>query len=206
MYLPKQFDQQDQSLALEVMRANNFATMVTTDADGLPFATHLPLVVTADEDGILIEGHVAKPNPHSKQLFSNPLALFIFQGPHAYMSPSVYPDLARVPTWNYIAIHAIASVVAIDDEVGKDGLLKKLIAIHEPSYAEQWRGLDLDFQSKMLSGIVAFKASVTKLESKFKLNQHRKESHTKMHSVYANGNADEQALAVWMARLGLVGH
>ncbi|MFT7401802.1 MAG: transcriptional regulator [Hydrogenophaga sp.] len=43
------------------------------------------------------------------------------------------------------------------------------------------------------------------MQCKLKLNQHRPESHTAMHAAYAAGNSDEQALARWMVRLGMVG-
>ena len=55
----------------------------------------------------------------------------------------------------------------------------------------------------MLAGIVAFEVAVDRLEAKFKLNQHRKEAHAAMKSIYAAGTPDEQALAGWMSRLGL---
>jgi transcriptional regulator len=55
----------------------------------------------------------------------------------------------------------------------------------------------------MLGGIVAFELQVTKLECKLKLNQHRPESHAKLHALYASGNDHERALAGWMSRLGM---
>ena len=203
MYMPPQFNQKERALTLEVMRAHNFATLVTTDAQGQPFATHVPMIVSERGEQLVLEAHVAKPNPHWKLWESNPTALAIFQGPNAYMSPKVYPDLARVPTWNYLAVHASGTVRILEGDAKKDALLKGLIAIHEPEYAAQWRGLGEEFQSKMLAGIVAFEIDVTKLESKFKLNQHRKEAHAAMKERYAAGSPAEQALAVWMQRLGL---
>ena len=206
MYLPLQFNQQDRAHTLALMRAHNFATLITTDEAGQPFATHLPLIVTERAEtpsGIVLEGHVAKPNPHWKLWANNPTALAIFMGPNAYMSPRVYPDLARVPTWNYLAVHASGTVTLLEGEAKKDALLKGLIALHEPEYAAQWRGLGEAFQHKMLASIVAFEITVTKLESKFKLNQHRKEAHEKMHALYAQGTPDERALAAWMKKLGM---
>ena len=207
MYLPKHFEQPDRGLVLEVMRAHSFATLVSVDDAGTPFASHLPLIVSERGEGtaaqIVIEGHVAKPNPHAKYMAARPEVLVMFQGPHAYLSPSVYPDLARVPTWNYLAVHAVGRVRLIEDPRAKDALLKGLIAIHEPEYASQWRGLEEDFQLKMLSGIVGFEIVVDQLQAKFKLNQHRKEAHAKMKALYANGTPDEQALAGWMTRLGM---
>ena len=207
MYLPKHFEQHDLALTLEVMRTHSFATMVSVDDAGAPYATHLPLIVseigTGDAAQIVIEGHVAKPNPHWKYLAARPDVLLMFQGPHAYMSPKVYPDIARVPTWNYLAVHATGKARLIEGDRAKDALLKGLIAIHEPEYAAQWRGLDEEFQTKMLSGIVAFTITVEQLQPKFKLNQHRKEARAAMKERYAKGTPNEQALAGWMARLGM---
>ena len=207
MYVPRHFEQPDRALTLEVMRAHSFATLVSVDDTGAPFATHLPLIVNERGVGpaaqIVIEGHVAKPNPHAKFLAARPTALVMFQGPHAYLSPRVYPDLARVPTWNYLAVHAVGRARLIEDARAKDALLKGLIAIHEPEYASQWRGLDQEFQLKMLAGIVGFEIVVDDLQAKFKLNQHRKEAHATMKALYANGTPNEQALAGWMTRLGM---
>jgi transcriptional regulator len=203
MYLPRHFEQTDRGLALAVMREHGFAIMAGNDDAGMPFASYLPLVVSERGDEVIIEGHVAKPNPQWRYLSARPQVLVIFQGPHAYMSPSVYADRNRVPTWTYIAVHAQGAARLIEDEAGKDALLKRLIAEHEPAYAEQWRSLGADFQSKMLSGIVGFEITVEKLEAKFKLNQHRPEAHAAMKSAYAAGTPDEQALARWMTRLGM---
>lgn len=207
MYLPKHFEQQDLALTLEVMRTHSFATMVSVDDAGAPYATHLPLIVsevgTGDIAQIVIEGHVAKPNPHWKYLEARPDVLLMFQGPHAYMSPKVYPDIAHVPTWNYLAVHATGKARLLEGDRAKDALLKGLIAIHEPEYAAQWRGLDEEFQTKMLAGIVAFTITVEQLQPKFKLNQHRKQAHAAMKERYAKGTPNEQALAGWMARLGM---
>ena len=51
---------------------------------------------------------------------------------------------------------------------------------------------------------MAFELEVTELKCKVKLNQHRPESHAKMHAAYAQGKDAEQQLAAWMQRLGLV--
>ena len=205
MYLPKHFEQQDRALALEAMRTHNFAMLVGNDDAGAPFISHLPLVVSERDGEILIEGHVAKPNPHWRYLQARPPVLAVFQGPHAYLSPRMYPDLMRVPTWNYIAVHAYGEAKLVEDPQGKDALLKRLIAIHEPAYAQQWRDLGEEYQLKMLMGIVGFEISVTRLEAKFKMNQHRKEAHAPTYAAYSKGTPDERALALWMERLGLTG-
>ena len=205
MFLPPQFNSKDRAQACELMRSHPFASLISVDDAGLPFVTHLPLYLeegAADGAWVLL-GHVAKPNPHWRYLQARSEAVVTFMGPHAYMSPKVYPDLVRVPTWNYLAVHCTVQASLIEDPEGKDRLLKKLIGDHDPAYTQQWIGLGPDYQHKMLAGIVAFKLGVTDLQCKIKINQHRPEAHTEMRRVYAAGGENEHALGLWMDKLGL---
>lgn len=206
MYLPPQFQAKDSAHALALMREHPFASLISNDDAGLPYVTHLPLHVREDGEGWVLLGHVARPNAHWRYLQARPQALVTFLGPHAYMSPKVYPDLARVPTWNYLAVHCTVQAKLVEEPAAKDALLKELIDDHEPPYAAQWRGLGEAFAHKMLAGIVAFELRISDLQCKLKLNQHRPEAHAAMKVAYAAGDEDAQALAAWMDRLGLHGH
>jgi transcriptional regulator len=204
MYLPRQFQSDDRALATELIRAHPFASLISTDDNGLPFVSHLPLVLAPPEgDALVLFGHCAKPNPHWRYLQARPRALATFLGPHAYLSPSVYPDRARVPTWNYLAVHCEVEARLIETPGEKDALLKRLIADHEPAYAQQWMDLGEEFQQKMLAGIVGFELRVVALQCKVKLNQHRPEAHGATYAGYSQGTPDERALAHWMKRLGM---
>lgn len=207
MYLPRQFDHSDDAPRVNaLLRAHPFASLISVDDAGLPFVTHLPLHLrqtARDDEPRVLLGHVARGNPHWRYLQARPQAVVTFLGPHAYMSPKVYPDLVRVPTWNYLAVHCEVHATLVDEPAAKDALLKHLIGDHEPPYAEQWRGLDEGYAHRMLNAIVAFELRVTTLQCKLKLNQHRTESHAAMRAAYAAGNDDEQALGRWMDRLGL---
>jgi transcriptional regulator len=202
MYQPPQFKGQTEQ-ATQLIQSHPFASLISVDEAGLPYVTHLPLHLEMRGEQMVLLGHVAKPNAHWRYLQARPQAVVTFLGPHAYLSPKVYPDLVRVPTWNYLAVHCTVQATLIEDPAGKDALLKKLIGDHEPPYAEQWRGLGEEFAHKMLAGIVAFELQVTELQCKIKLNQHRREAHTAMKAVYAAGTPDEQALAKWMDQLGM---
>ena len=204
MYMPPQFKSEERSHALALMREHPLASLISTDDAGLPYVTHLPLHVQEQGDQLLLLGHVAKPNAHWRYLQVRPQAVVTFLGPHAYMSPKVYPDLARVPTWNYLAVHCTVQATLVEEPRAKDALLKKLIGDHEPSYATQWRNLGEEYAHKMLAGIVAFELQVTQLQCKLKLNQHRPESHGAMKAIYVAGSENERALAGWMRRLGLI--
>ena len=205
MYQPPQFRSQDPAIAAGLMRAHPFASLISTDDAGFPFVTHLPLHLEQEGDAFVLWGHCAKPNPHWRHLQARPQALVTFLGPHAYLSPKVYPDLARVPSWNYLAVHCKVRASLVEDPLAKDRLLKKLIGDHEPPYAEQWRGLGEEFAHKMLAGIVGFRLDVVEWACKLKINQHRPESHKALHAAYAAGGEQERELARWMERLGLEG-
>ena len=209
MYLPPQFAAKDnattQATAHELIRAYPFASLISVDDDGLPFVTPLPLHLLTDNNETLLLGHCAKPNAHWRHLATRSKAVVTFMGPHAYMTPRVYPDLTRVPTWNYLMVHCIVEAKIIDAFGDKDRLLKHLIADHDPAYAEQWRGLGEDYQHKMMGGIVAFELKVLSMQCKVKINQHRPEAQAAMYSLYSQGNDNERALAKWMGKLALTG-
>ena len=204
MYLPKQFNHPEH--ARSIILENPLTSLVSNDDEGFPFISHIPIKLMPHETDAqqdLLLGHVAKSNPHAGFLHKRPQVLLTFMGPQAYMSPAVYPDLIRVPTWSYVAVHVKAEVRILEGEEAKDGLLKQLIADHEPSYAQQWRGLPVSYTLPMLNGIVAFEMKVIKVQTKVKLNQHRPEAHAAMLAAYDSGNESEKALAGWMRRLGL---
>ena len=186
------------------MKANPFASLISVDDAGLPFVTHVPMHLeerapTDDQAAqLVLLGHVARANPQWRHLQARPQAVVTFLGPHAYMSPRVYPDLARVPTWNYLAVHCTVQATLIEEPAGKDRLLKKLIADHEPAYAAQWQDMDPTYAQSMLAGIVAFELRVCELQCAIKLNQHRPQARAAMKAMYGAGNDNEQELARWM--------
>jgi transcriptional regulator len=203
MYMPPQFKAKDSAHVLALMRSHPFASLISNDDNGLPYVTHLPLHLEQRGEQLVLLGHVAKPNSHWRYLQARPTAVVTFLGPHAYLSPRVYPDVARVPSWNYLAVHCTVQATLIEDPQGKDALLKTLIGDHEPSYAAQWRALPHEFQLKMLAGIVGFELKVSDFQCKLKLNQHRPEAYARMREIYAGGGDNERALGEWMDRLGL---
>jgi transcriptional regulator len=206
MYTPKFNQVTDRAVLIEAMRDNSFAILFGPlggpDPDALPMATHLPLVVKDEGEHGIIEGHFAKANRHWQSLGGYE-TLVIFSGPHSYVSPTLYTEPLSVPTWNYIAVHAYGTMELIEDEDGKDALLKGLIELHEPTYAERWREMPFGFRRTMLAGIVGFRIVISKIEGKFKVSQNRNETERQnVQSAHAAGTPDQQSLATWMQRLG----
>jgi len=208
MYLPPQFKSPDLADAVELMRRNSFATLISNDDEGLPYLTHLPLHLRTAEQGdaasgMRLLGHVAKANPHWRFLRDRDAAVVSFLGPHAYMSPRVYPDQMRVPTWNYLAVECRVQAKVIEDDAAKDQLLSRLIDDYDPAYLAQWRSLDGEYRRRMLAGIVGFELAVIDYQCKLKLNQHRPESFAALRASYAGGTDNDRELLNWMDRLKL---
>ena len=177
------FAVEERDALLDFMRAHNFATLVSV-VEGELFATHLPLTVHADADDVpvLLRGHLAKANPQAHALESGQ-PLVIFQGPHAYISPTNYDAHESVPTWNYTAVHAYGPARVLPEAEAKLETLSHLIEAHEPAYQAQWDDLPARYRQGMLGGIVAFELTVTRLEGKYKLSQNR--SHADQERVAA---------------------
>ena len=182
MYIPSAFRENDIEKLVAFMRVNSFATLVSILND-VPVASHIPLVVTVQNNVVKLSGHLAKPNPQW-QVFGVGEALAVFTGPHAYISPSLYENQESVPTWNYIAVHAygVPQVITLGDSPElMDKMIEEMIGTYGSEYKSQWHSLSDNFRQGMMNGIIGFEMTVTRLEGKYKLSQNR--SHSDQNNV-----------------------
>lgn len=181
MYIPKAFHEERGEVLREFMRRYNFATLVTFGG-GEMMATHLPVVVD-DQPGPhgRLRAHVSRANPQWSSFSADVPALFIFSGPHHYISPSWYPAKAEhgrvVPTWNYAVVHAYGTLRAVEDPAELKSIVSDLTAIHEAGFAEPWKLTDApaNFMEGMIHGIVGLEMVIDRLEGKWKFGQNRGE-------------------------------
>jgi transcriptional regulator len=174
MYIPKAFQQEDRATLHALMHHYSFATLVTQH-DGLPFASHLPLTLRPDDgpQGTLV-GHMARANPQWRDFAPGQEVLVIFQGPHAYISPSWYALHPSVPTWNYAAVHAYGVPQIIADSTELYMMLQSLVQTYEAPRSQPWHfDLPEDYLQQMMQGIVGFTIRISRLEGKCKLSQNR---------------------------------
>lgn len=174
MYVPSLFKEERPEALHEVIRQNGFATLVSTGEAGL-MASHLPLLLDADRGphGTLI-GHFARANSHWRDLEDGRELLVIFQGPHAYISPTWYVDPQNVPTWNYVAVHAHGAARLIHDEEGLLRVLRGLVGFYEGRGEGVWQVPWPDeYVGTLIQAIVGFEIEITRIEGKFKLGQNR---------------------------------
>lgn len=180
MYVPEHYKMTDRSEALSLMKANPFAALISHDPDGL-VATHLPTLTRQEGESLIVECHVARPNPHWKRLAANPDAdaMMIFSGPDAYIRPGWYPSKAEggkvVPTWNYAIVHAYGRAEIIQDG---EWLLRHVTALsaqQEHAYEVPWKTSDAPAQyiGALIRGIVGIRLSIARIDAKAKMGQNR---------------------------------
>lgn len=170
MYIPKSFAVNDAETLYQFMRAHNFATLVTHH-DGHLTASSIPFMVDS-ERGVL-RAHLARANNQWKS-FDGTETLVIFQGAHAYISPTWYGEHPSVPTWNYTAVHVYGVPTIIDDETTIHEMLGELVANHESGREPEWTiNLPDDYMQKMVKSIVVFEIPMERVEGKFKMSQNR---------------------------------
>lgn len=172
MYLPRAFAETDLAQLDALIDAHPFVTLISTDAEGAPFVSHLPVLYRRDGDAVLIEGHWARPNPQARH---DGAILMIVHGPDAYVSPGVYPDketAARVPTWNYAIAHLCGTLDRYDDETALGDLVDRLSQRFEATVGHDWRfEMARDDHRSQLRGIVGFRFRPERIDLKFKLSQ-----------------------------------
>jgi len=174
MYIPKAFREDDINTLHAFIREYSFAALITQQ-DGVPFASHLPFLLDADRGpyGTLL-AHMARANPQWRAFNKEQEVLVIFQGPHAYITPSWYEVELSVPTWNYAVVHAYGLPRLVEEKSELYDLLKILIQTHEAHFEKPWPfQLPDDYLQKMMQGVVGFEIQITRLEGKFKLSQNR---------------------------------
>src|SRR5262249_54493032 len=161
-------------------------------------------VADSQEPPRRLRAHMAKANPHWRGIGQGAHALALFQGPHAYASPSWHFSSPRVPTRNYISVHVHSEVRIVAE--GEDVLstLALNVAQQEGGRARPWRMADLpeSYLAGMVKGVIAVELAIDRLEGKFKLSQNMPEPDRAgaIAGLLAEGDAMSKATAEAMAR------
>jgi transcriptional regulator len=205
MYIPKHFEGSD-AIGREIMQAHSWALLMTADENGAPFATHLSLLWQDDGSphGSLI-GHMARANAHWKLFARDAESLALFWGPHAYVSPTWYAPGVKVPTWNYVTVHAYGRPQIIEETEGAIEVLSQLAGAYEGTGEEAWslQRLPPGNAEAQTRGIVAFRMALSRVGTKIKLSQNRDlEDRTRVIAKLEESDSqDAQATATWMKRV-----
>jgi transcriptional regulator len=152
-----------------IVRDAGFGILFVPTADGLR-AVHVPVLL----DGDRLRFHVSRGNAVHEALAAGRDALFVANGPHAYISPDWYGLEGRVPTWNYVAVELEGPVRPLDPEA-LVGLLDALSAEQEARLAPKpaWTRAKMDagrFEG-LLKAIAGFEMEVARWRGTAKIDQ-----------------------------------
>ena len=203
MYIPKPYEESDLRVLHEMIDAYPLGARVAPGASGL-VVNHVPFLVDPDRGphGTLV-GHVARANPVWRIFPLAAASAVIFQGPHAYISPSWYPSKSRhgkvVPTWNYAVVHAHGLPRIIHDTVWLRNLVERLTARNESSRQVPWKITDApaDYIAGNLDAIVGVEIPIDVIEGKWKMSQNQSAADRRgvIEGLRARGQAGDDAVA-----------
>ncbi|HEY0014051.1 MAG TPA: FMN-binding negative transcriptional regulator [Allosphingosinicella sp.] len=152
-----------------LVREAGFGTLVVQTEGGLR-AVHVPVLL----EGERLLFHVSKNNLVHASLLGGCEALFIANGPHAYISPDWYGLPDRVPTWSYVAVEVNGRCSALDQAE-----LVRLLDVMSAEFEERlapkaaWVRdiLSPGFFEGLLKGITGFALEITEWRGTKKMDQ-----------------------------------
>ncbi|HZF94553.1 MAG TPA: FMN-binding negative transcriptional regulator [Allosphingosinicella sp.] len=169
MHPNRKFHIADRAEMAALVREAGFGTLVVQTGAGLR-AVHVPVVL----DGERLLFHVSRGNLVHAALLGGCEALFIANGPHAYISPDWYGLENRVPTWSYVAVELNGRCSPLDAAV-LVRLLDDMSAEHEARLAPKapWvrGGLSPGFFEGLLKGITGFAMEIAQWRGTKKIDQ-----------------------------------
>ena len=182
MYQPPHFREDDLGAQHALIRAHPLGLLVTAGPGGL-MANPIPFLIDgqASERGTL-RAHLARANPHWRELAQVAECLVVFQGPQGYVTPSWYATKREtgkvVPTWNYATVHAWGRPRVIEDQAWLRRQLDDLTLIREGGRPTPWAVDDApaDFVRAQVRGIIGIEIPIGRIEGKWKVSQNRPEA------------------------------
>ncbi len=165
MYIPKHFEITDKDEIFAFVEANAFGQLIS-NANGRPFSTHLPFLLSEDRSKIV--GHLALQNPQHTDLDGQEV-LITLEGAHDYISPSWYSS-PGVPTWNYQAVHIYGKCTVFREVKDLQNLVTALANKYEAVFEKQWKP---EYEPSMLGAIVGVEVTINEIQCKYKLSQNR---------------------------------
>jgi transcriptional regulator len=206
MYIPRRYEEKDVETVHAFIRENSFAILVSV-LDGVPVATHIPLLLEKDGEGRdVLVGHIARGNGQKGSFAGGggeggAKVLAIFPGPHAYVSPRWYTQM-NVPTWNYMAVHVYGTLTVIEGEELR-AALSRLVDNYEQHLPKpvDMGEIGEERVSSEMRGIVGFRIVVEEIQAAYKLSQNRDEKsyHEVVRQLEA-GDETSKAVAEEMER------
>lgn len=165
------FIESDPDEVKRLIRDNPWATIVSHTTGGL-VASHYPVVLEENAEGISIVSHVGRPDERLHELGEHEV-LVIIQGPHGYISPAAYDADEIIPTWNHVTAHLYGVPEILSDEENYRVLTE--LVDHFEGRMPHPVSLDQDDAGsrRAAKGTVGIRIRVTRFDARRKLSQNK---------------------------------
>ena len=178
MYIPSTFSENDPQILTGLIEQYPLGLLVTSGSSGL-LASPIPFLYRVIQGKSMLVAHLAKANPHWKDLVGLKECLVVFQGAENYVTPNWYPTKQTthkvVPTWNYqmVQVKGIPSVIESSDWLRSQ--VGDITDSMEQKRKTPWNVSDApaDFIEAQLNAIVGLEIEITEIQGKWKMSQNR---------------------------------
>ena len=154
-----------------LIRRNAWATFVSPAGGGL-VASHYPVILDEEADGIVIVSHFGRPDEEAHELGQHEV-LVIIQGPHDYVSSSWYAPGDIVPTWNHVTAHLYGTPEILSDD--ENYRMLEMLTDHFEQHRPNGRSLSEDEEGtrRAAKGTVGLRMRVDRFDARAKLSQNK---------------------------------
>ncbi|MDQ6731685.1 MAG: FMN-binding negative transcriptional regulator [Actinomycetota bacterium] len=159
----------DEAVVRELIEANPWATLISRNDDETLVASHYPILLDPDADGLAVVTHVGRPDERVHG-FGDREILLIVAGPHGYISPSWYaPQATRAPTWNFSVAdcYGVPEMLSAEHNVGT---LERLVA-HFERHVDRPAWLEPEVAARLAPGTAGIRLAITRFICKVKMSQ-----------------------------------
>ncbi len=167
------YAQDDVAAVRALVRENPWATIVTHVPGRGLVASHYPVLLEEDAEGISIVSHVGRPDERLHELGAHESMVVVY-GPQGYVSPSWYGISPAVPTWNFAVAHLYGTAEILSDDENLR-VLERLVSHFESALPEPYlmnRTLEnADYAARIVHGTVGFRLRAERFEAKEKMSQ-----------------------------------
>lgn len=178
MYILGSFSETDTQVLTGLIQQYPLGLLVTSGSSGL-LASPIPFLHRVKDGKPMLVAHLAKANPHWKDLVGLKECLVAFQGAENYVTPDWYPSKQTthkvVPTWNYemVQVKGIPTVIESSDWLRSQ--VGDITDSMEQKRKTPWKVADApaDFIQSQLKAIVGLEIEITEIKGKWKMSQNR---------------------------------
>lgn len=185
-----------------LVREHPWATIVSATDDRGLVASHYPVLLDEQADGIVLLTHVGRPDDELHELGRHEV-LVIVQGPHGYISSSWYEPGQDIPTWNHVTAHLYGTPEILSDE--ENFAVLTSLTDHFEQHFPGGRSILADEATsrRIAKGTVGLRIPISRIDARAKLSQNRRGAVAEriIAELAADGTSPNPALAAEMRRV-----